>query len=511
MSIVVPGYGAAPSRVMLIGEAPGREEAFNKPSPRPFVGRSGREQEHLYLSGHDLDSRAHCTSRGWYKTNVVKDYLPGNPDPTPELIDKWTPTLLSEVERCAPRLIIAVGRFAARFFLGDRASILMTHGLPHVPGTFDGSRYSRAPRGCVILPVEHPASGFYSGDKRASIDWDYRQAVKYARLAEQCRPIIVPYDRLIDQECYEDVSGQELADYLAYSYSCGAPGVRADVRPDYLALDTEGTPRDPFCFQISTAPGEGVMLRCSRSDFSLGLQALNRAIINRRRTVVMHNAMYDLEMMAAMGLEMSRSRYQIADTMYAAYLLRTEPQGLKPLAWRWCRMTMQSHAETVKPLGDERQLAFLAQVVARKSEWGAVEPRVIIENDGTARVYKPNHVATMAAKILHDYAHPEEVLARKRKRAKSGDDSEDDLDATTDESEDGEEVEVVSLSKRWANVDRVQRIAVERVLGRMPIGSIAALWDKDPAAAIHYAVRDADSTLRLYNAMLPVLKGEAEW
>jgi uracil-DNA glycosylase family 4 len=504
MAIIVPGYGPRPSRVLLCGEAPGRAEAYHKPSPRPFVGKSGAEQEHLYLSGHDIPERLHVSSRGWYKTNVVKLYQEGNPDPTPELIDYWTPHLLDEIERCNPRLIIAVGRFAAKWFFGDRASILMTHGLPHRPGEFDSSRASRAPRGCVILPVEHPASGFYSGEKRASIDWDYRKVAYYSRLAEQGRPIHIPYDHLAGTEDYRDVSGSEFADYchMLVGGSATSP----------IALDTEGTPDNPFCLQISAVDGEGVMLRRSRSDFNVGLDTLRRVTRNRRRTIVMHNAMYDLEMMAAMGLDLGRTEYAIADTMYGAYLLRTEPQGLKPLAWRWCRMSMASHAETIKPLGDERQLAFLSQVVSRKSDWGPVEPRVIIENDGRAKIYKPNHISAAAAKILDDYAHPEKVIARRRKRS-IDDDSDDDSATTLDEDDDGEGnvTDVVNLAKRWANVDRVQRLAVERVLGKMPHGSIAALWEKDPQLAIQYACRDSDATLRLYNAMIPVLKGEAEW
>jgi uracil-DNA glycosylase family 4 len=502
MSIIIPGYGPRPNKIMLVGEAGGRSEAFHKPSPRPFVGKSGAEQEHLYLSGHDITERLHISSRGWYKTNVVKTYLEGNPDPTPELIDYWTPTLLDEIERCNPRLIIAVGRFAAKWFLGDRASILMTHGVPHAAGTFDSSRASRAPRGCVILPVEHPASGFYSGEKRASIDWDYRQVVKWVKRVEEGRPCFVPTDKYLGCEAYVDADGALIESVLAEDDHLALP----------IALDTEGTPAEPFCFQISTAPGEGVMLRRSRPDFQVGLRALQRAARSRRRTIVMHNAMYDLEMMASMGLDLGRTEYSIADTMYAAYLLRTEPQGLKPLAWRWCRMAMASHAETVKPLGDERQLAFLSQVVSRKSDWGPVEPRVIIENDGRAKIYKPNHISAAAAKILDDYAHPEKVIARRRKRS-ADDDLDDDSATMPDEDDDGEGnvTDVVNLAKRWANVDRIQRLAVERVLGKMPHGSIAALWDHDPERAIRYACADPDGTGRLYRAMLPVLKGEVEW
>ena len=77
---IVWGAGRTPNSVMLVGEAPGKSEAAKG---EPFVGKSGHEQQ-TYLSRYQL------TARAWYRTNVCKEYIPKNPDPTPEQIDEYT-------------------------------------------------------------------------------------------------------------------------------------------------------------------------------------------------------------------------------------------------------------------------------------------------------------------------------------------------------------------------------------------------------------------------------------
>jgi DNA polymerase len=336
---VVYGKGPIPSPILLCGEAPGREEMLRG---EPFVGRSGEEQE-WYLSRHGL------STRGWYKTNVSKDFVEGNPDPTRAQLDHWTPHLIEEIKTVSPKLIVAVGRFAMRWLLGESATLDACHGLPHYGGAFDPSRAHRA-NGAIVIPVQHPASGFYSGDARALIDWDYAQvaaAVKKIRAGKE-REIQVATDTLAGHEHYLDIGGDDLATYLSID------------SPDLLAIDTEGSPDAPWSIQVSTAAGTAYVLRRSRPDFASGISYL-QAITDRGATIVLHNAMWDMEVCRALGLELRRAR--IFDTMYAAYLLRVEPQGLKPLARRWCGMEMSKFDAVVAQASSARQLDYLAQVI----------------------------------------------------------------------------------------------------------------------------------------------------
>src|SRR5689334_2594334 len=117
-----PGYGSQPNDVMFVGEKPGVEEMR---VGRPFVGRSGEEQDE-YLRKY------HLSIRRFYITNVVKHFV-GDRHPTPDEIEKWAPMLQTEIENCAPKLIVAVGAVAARYFLGDDISLDITHGILHDP------------------------------------------------------------------------------------------------------------------------------------------------------------------------------------------------------------------------------------------------------------------------------------------------------------------------------------------------------------------------------------------
>lgn len=443
--IIVPPYGPSPNPFLLIGEAPGREESLKL---RPFVGKSGAEQR-WYLSPYSInpDSFRQC--------NVIWEYIEGNPDPTPDLISKWTPTLLKEIHTCNPRLIIAVGRFAARFFLGEDIDMESCHGIPHYPGAFDKSRESRAPKGCIILPILHPALGFYDNDARSLIAWDYSQVADAVNKIKANRPIQVRSDKYIGKEDYRDVTGKELAQAIDNADST-----------HIIAFDTEGTPSNPWSIQISYSPGTGLCLRTSQPDFILGIQAL-QSVAYRGTLFVAHNLMYDLPVCRVMGLDLYHPIINLWDTQYGAYLQRLEPQGLKPLLWRWCGMRQSSYPETVGDAGRELQLDYLAKAAILTISWPKPEPRQIEEHDGTTRIYKPQPIYKRIEKILVDFA-----------------DNKVDKDGNT-----------VDILDRWQQIDRFLRKPVEDALGPIPIGT---LNDIPLKKAVDYGCRDSDGTGRLY-------------
>lgn len=446
---IVPGAGRTPNRVMLVGEAPGREEASYG---IPFVGKSGQAQDD-YLARH------HLTTRPWFRTNVVKQYIDGNPDPTPELIDHWTPTLLAEVVECNPSLIIAVGAYAARFFLGESATMGTVHGLPHRAGALDPVCASRAPVNCTILPVTHPASGFYKIEARTDISRDYAAVAAILDRINRCQPIDYREDPFVGHEQYVDVTGGELAASLA---------VHA---PDVISIDTEGWPNDLWSIQVTIEPGSAYVLRYSQPDFAIGIEYL-QFLVDQGITIVTHQAstptraMWDNHICRLMGLELRDAN--LFDTMYWAYVVH-EVQGLKPLAYRRCGMHMVDYESVLGGIARDKQIAYLTQVESLTAKWPKPDPVLIHENDGTSHFTKPQSPYQHARGILRDIANGKV-------------------------NKDGEPVDPFI---RWHKEPsrRGIRREIERYIGKMPI---ATLDDVPLAQAIHYAGRDSDATMRVY-------------
>jgi uracil-DNA glycosylase len=99
------GVGDENADWMLIGEAPGAEEDR---LGDPFVGQAGRLLDNM-LAAIDL----HRT-RKVYIANVLKCRPPGNRNPEPGEVAQCSPHLLQQIEFVQPKLILAMGRFAAQ-------------------------------------------------------------------------------------------------------------------------------------------------------------------------------------------------------------------------------------------------------------------------------------------------------------------------------------------------------------------------------------------------------------
>ncbi len=94
--------GPENARIMLVGQNPGKEEVKQG---RPFVGRSGRYLDGVLLkNGLDRDKL--------YITSVVKEPTPGNRKPLAEEIERWMPTLLSEIKEVMPGIVVLMGQVA---------------------------------------------------------------------------------------------------------------------------------------------------------------------------------------------------------------------------------------------------------------------------------------------------------------------------------------------------------------------------------------------------------------
>ncbi len=104
------GKGNPSTKVMFIGEGPGREEDLKG---EPFVGRSGQLLTKI-IEAIDL------TREEVYITNIVKCRPPQNRDPLEDEVRCCERYLVDQIDVIKPRLICALGRVAAQWLLDTK-------------------------------------------------------------------------------------------------------------------------------------------------------------------------------------------------------------------------------------------------------------------------------------------------------------------------------------------------------------------------------------------------------
>jgi uracil-DNA glycosylase family 4 len=150
----VPGEGAAPTRLMLIGEGPGQQE---DEAGRPFVGAAGQLLDRM-LAAIRLDRS------DVYIANVVKCRPPGNRTPSDEEALACAPYLARQIALVDPEVIVTLGATAARALLGTDVRITRIRGQWQTLGERS------------VMPTYHPA--FLLRDPRQkAVVWDDLRAV----------------------------------------------------------------------------------------------------------------------------------------------------------------------------------------------------------------------------------------------------------------------------------------------------------------------------------------------
>ena len=107
---------------MLVGEAPGEKEDMEG---IPFVGRAGRLLDKI-LSAISLSRDS-----GVYICNVIKCRPPKNRDPLPSEIEQCEPYLKEQINLIKPKLIVALGRVAAKTLLNNDLSLKEMRSVKH--------------------------------------------------------------------------------------------------------------------------------------------------------------------------------------------------------------------------------------------------------------------------------------------------------------------------------------------------------------------------------------------
>ncbi|TNC74111.1 uracil-DNA glycosylase [Rubellimicrobium roseum] len=115
--------GTAGAPLMVVGEAPGRDEDIQG---KPFVGAAGQLLDRM-LSAIGRDRADPDPARSAYITNVLPWRPPGNRRPETPEIDRWRPFLRRHVELAAPRVVLVLGNSPAMALL-NRAGITQIRG-----------------------------------------------------------------------------------------------------------------------------------------------------------------------------------------------------------------------------------------------------------------------------------------------------------------------------------------------------------------------------------------------
>ena len=132
---VVFGVGNPNADLMFVGEAPGADEDVQGV---PFVGRAGQLLTKIIEA---IDMKREDV----YIANLIKCRPPGNRNPEPDEMEQCEPFLLRQIDSIKPKVIVALGKFAAHALLKTTEPITKLRGreFPY--------------RDAVLMPTYHPA------------------------------------------------------------------------------------------------------------------------------------------------------------------------------------------------------------------------------------------------------------------------------------------------------------------------------------------------------------------
>ncbi len=146
---IVYGVGNPSADLMFVGEAPGADEDIQG---EPFVGRAGQ------LLTKIIEAMGY-TRKDVYIANVLKCRPPGNRNPEPDEVASCQPFLFRQIEAIQPKVMVALGTFAAQALLNTKDPI----------GRLRGRAWPC--RGRLLVPTFHPAFLLRSPERKRDT-WD---------------------------------------------------------------------------------------------------------------------------------------------------------------------------------------------------------------------------------------------------------------------------------------------------------------------------------------------------
>jgi uracil-DNA glycosylase family 4 len=221
------------------------------------------------------------------------------------------------------KYVLALGRHAARHF-GFPARLEQTHGIPQ-----------RRERGWVMSGF-HPSAALRDGTRLAFTTDDLDTFGELVAGRYEPGPERAPGR-------YEQITESFLSQLLDYG-------------PYEIAIDTEFEGAEPLMLTFSVQEGQGWLILAEETK---KLWLLARMLEAWKPVVYGHNWLADLPILKKMGIDLVSMGVRLRDTMAYAWYRQTEPQGLKPLAWRHLGVEVQGFEEVVAPYFNESLLAYL--------------------------------------------------------------------------------------------------------------------------------------------------------
>ncbi len=151
---LVFGFGNANADVVLIGEAPGKQEDI---AGKPFIGAAGKFLDSMLQS-------IHLDRNDVYITNIVKYRPPNNRDPSIAEKTAFIPYLERELQIINPKLVITLGRHSMEYFIPNE-TIGEIHGQPR--------RVQFGAESLVVMPLYHPSAAAYNPTLRPVLLEDF--------------------------------------------------------------------------------------------------------------------------------------------------------------------------------------------------------------------------------------------------------------------------------------------------------------------------------------------------
>jgi DNA polymerase len=153
---IVFGVGNPQAELVFVGEGPGEDEDR---TGVPFVGKAGQLlTKMIEAMGFPRDDVYIC--------NVVKCRPPANRNPEPDEIDACEPFLVAQLATLAPKVVVALGKFAAQTLLRERTPISRLRGV------------WREYEGIKLMPTFHPAYLLRSPDEKKKAWADLKLVMK---------------------------------------------------------------------------------------------------------------------------------------------------------------------------------------------------------------------------------------------------------------------------------------------------------------------------------------------
>jgi uracil-DNA glycosylase family 4 len=469
----------------------------------PVSGQTGREFDN-YLRNIGL------RRDDYYVTCVVKCRPQNNNPPEPGDIVTCSKTWLDrEIREHPAEIVVAMGYLACNAVFQHKFNLDQYHGFPqYTEYCFqDGTT-----RKLLVMPILHPAYGLYQTGKMYRIQRDFEE------LRKLVAGIISP-DTHKDQypiPNYQIADAAKVAEVLF-----GSP-------QQFIFVDTETLydMKTPWSVQFAVEPGSAYFVKAEDTD---AIAILAQFIADPNVTTVLHNAKFDLKVLAKLGIVPA----QFTDSMIIAYNLQGPPQGLKALAYRYCGMQMQSFGAVTRSQTNERFRNYFTEIATRK--WPDPQPEVEWSNEPQfaydrkvekipctkrhsaaivcdcvvlATSGKIDHISKSVCEICQGKGYYRIKESRGAKfvipgtenghwKVKQPQNIATKINRILSNLVSAVEIDLV---ERWNNFSDDEKSMVEQELGPLTPCDLSSVdFDK----ALYYACRDADATCRVYWSLYP--------